>query len=199
MFDLKRRIGLTSLFLLLVAGLLVSCSAGAEKRLRGYAQDFITALDVDVVEEKHSVLIALYHIDAPNSRISSEYIVSDAPEEVKEKLMAFHLAEEGWLAPDKNGWIGTKVSSLSQGHPTPEQMKEDLEECYLPERDSGVGFFLICPWYRVKDYLADDGSFYTSFLYMNYVVLTTSGKLVVRIRDTKKWYSSCFTTFEPKT
>ena len=45
-------------------------------------------------------------MDEPTSFIRSDYIVSDTPEEVKEKLRALHLAEKGWLAPSEDGWIG---------------------------------------------------------------------------------------------
>ncbi len=193
MFDKKRRFGLTPLFLLLASGLLAGCPLGAETRLRGYAQEFITALGVDIVEEKHEVLVAPIHIDEPTSFMVSEYIVSDTPEEVKEKLKALHLAEKGWLAPSKNGWIGGRVSSLSPRHATPERVKGELGYLLL-DGDPDFDFFLVCPWYRVYNHYDDDGSYYISFLYMNAVALTNSGKLVVRIRDTKNERSlSCLT------
>ena len=77
-------------------------------------------------------------------------------------------------------------------------MKERLEEFSIPEGESGIDFFLICPWDRVEPH--EDGDFYISLtLYPNFVILTNSGKLVVLIRDTKQWYSSCLTAFGPKT
>ena len=198
MFGMQRRIGLTSLFFLLVSGFLAGCSPGADKRLRGYAQDFVTALEIDIVEEKHKVLIAPIHMDEPTSLIHSEYIVSDTPEEVKEKLRALHLAEKGWLAPSEDGWIGAQVSSLSPRHATPEYMKELYENYVLPEDDSEIDFFLICPWYGSES--PDDGKTYISvFLYPHYVILNKSGKLRVLIRDTTEWYSTCLTEYGPKT
>ena len=197
MFDMQRRIGLTLVFFLLVSGFLAGCSPGADKRLRGYAQDFVTALEIDIVEEKHKVLIAPIHMDEPTSFIASEYIVSDTPEEVMEKLRALHLAEEGWLAPNENGWIGAQVSSLSPRHVTPEEMTEDLERFSLPEGDSEIDFFLICPWYMGPK--SDEGKSYISLsLYPNYVILSNSGKLKVLIRDTPEWYSTCLTESGPK-
>ena len=123
MFDIKRRGGLTFLVFLLLSVFLAGFNPGAERRLRGYAQEFVTAIDIDIAEEKHKVLIAPIHMDEPTSFIRSEYIVSDTPEEVKEKLRALHLAEKGWLAPSEDGWIGAQVSSLSPQHATPEYMK----------------------------------------------------------------------------
>ena len=196
MFDIKRRGGLTSLVFLLLSVFLAGCNPGAERRLRGYAQEFVTAIDIDIAEEKHKVLIAPIHMDEPTSFIRSEYIVSDTPEEVKEKLRALHLAEKGWLAPSEDGWIGaltgTQVSSLSPRHATPEQMKEWYESYVLPEDDSEIDFFLICPWYESKS--PDDGKTYISVsLYPHYVILNKSGKLRVLIRDTTEWSSRCLT------
>ena len=192
MFDIKRRGGLTFLVFLLLSVFLAGFNPGAERRLRGYAQEFVTAIDIDIAEEKHKVLIAPIHMDEPTSFIRSEYIVSDTPEEVKEKLRALHLAEKGWLAPSEDGWIGAQVSSLSPRHATPEYMKEWYESYVLPEDDSEIDFFLICPWYESKS--PDDGKTYISVsLYPHYVILNKSGKLRVLIRDTTEWSSRCLT------
>ena len=162
--------------------------------LRGQAEDFVSALDVDIVEEEHRFIFVPWNEDAPASYITSTYVVSETPEEVEEKLWALHRAEDGWLAPSKDGWIGEvplTVIPVTGRVSNPEEDREDLRSLLLTERDSNIltlrtdhlpeiDFFLICPW--LEGYQPDT---YTT-LYANVAVLTNEGKLVVRIH-TRGW------------
>ena len=186
------------IFLLLVTGLLSSCYR-TETILRDYAEDLVSALDVDIVEEKHKITIALLHADVPASYITSTYVVSDSPEEIKEKLRALHLAEEGWLAPSKDGWIG-KIP-LDPDAQSPVKFERDHKFLLLARFESGkltrrmedlprIEFFLICPWWGGPR--RPDGSVrYYKVDYANVVALTDEGKLVSRIYDGVRWPELC--------
>ena len=134
----------------------------------------------------------------PTGFIVTEFIVSDTSGVVKEKLKALHSVEAGWLAHGNEGWIGTRISSLIPRHATPEDMRESFAIQDRVEGDSGIDFFVICPWYESK--ACDGGKTYVSVrLYPHYVILTNKGKLIVLIRDTPTWSSTCLSDTGPQT
>ena len=156
------------LFLLFATGLLAGCyrllpgpNPKVETTLRGYAENFVSALDVDIVDEEHDVLLVSFFDDAtPYSHITSTYVVSETSEEVKEKLRALLLSENGWLGPNKDGLIG--------GKPLP-----------LPLRDRPeIDVLLMCALKQTAD-----GEFYHIYTFVNTVILTKEGKLVIRLHE----------------
>ena len=192
---LRNRFWRNSLFLLLLTGLLAGCIPHTRTILRSRAEDVVSVLDVDIVQEEHRFIFALWNEDAPASYITSTYVVSETPEEVKEKLWALHRAEDGWLAPSKDGWIGEVPLSVTYTGRvrSPEEVREDLRSRLLSERVSNIltletdhlpeiDFFLICPWLKASSRQPDT---YTT-LYVNAVVYTNEGKLVIRIH-TRGW------------
>ncbi len=185
---LRTRFWPNSLFLLFVTGLLAGCIPQTRIILRGQAEDFVSALDVDIVEEEHELIFVPWNEDAPASYITSTYVVSETTEEVEEKLRALHRAEDGWLAPSKDGWIGEVplVIPVTGRVRNPEEIREYLRSLLLSENDSNIltlrtdhlpeiDFFLICPWLQ-----AHQPDTYTTF-YANVAVVTSEGKLVIRI------------------
>ena len=179
MNGLRDRFGVISLFLLLATALLNGCEQRSEISLRGSAKDFITALDVEIVEEEHDIAGGLAN-DEPSSFITSEYVVSDTPEELREKLRAFHLAEDNWLAAGEDGWIGDVQLEVIEhkGRPTtPAEFEKGLGFGLLRKRDTGVDFLLICPWLKASPLTS-----YSS-LYSDMVLLTEEGTLIILLHD----------------
>ena len=184
----KGRFYLISICLILMACVCGGChQLTAEPRLRGYAEDFIALLDVDIVEEEHSVVIAQVHQDVPASFILSEYDVSESSEQVREKLKALRLAKNGWVAPSEEGWIGEiRLDTVR----TPVDAYRRFEEQLFRGEDREIGFFVACPWWRSR---LDDGSgTYMTLSYTNLVFLTNDGNLFVWIYNAD-WPRTRFT------
>ena len=182
---LRERSWLNLLILLLASGLLAGClqqTEGAENRLKGIARDFVTKLEFDVVKEEHYVLFGIRH-DMPSNWVSSDYVISDAPEDVRERLKAFHDSHDFWLAPSNDGWTkDIKMQIIDQlGRPlSPGEVKEDLEFYYrIADRlkdDSGIDFFVICPWAVV-------GAETYAIVYSDVVILTEEGTLIIKLHS----------------
>ncbi len=169
------------LILLLASGLLAGCLP-TDEELESYfkplARDVVTKLEIDVVAEEHSVLSAIRH-DMPSSWVISRYVISDAPEEVREKLKAFHDAHDYWLAPSQDGWSrDVKLEFLEHldGPETPAHVEKYLERFPGLKDDSGIDFFIICPWYVV-------GAETYSTLYSDSVILTEGGALIIHLHN----------------
>ena len=168
------------LLLVLSSVLLAGCvqqKASMESQLRAIARNFVTELEIDVVEEEHFFGI---RNDNPSSSVASYYVISEAPEAVREKLKAFHDAHEFWLAPRNDGWSrDVKLQIIDRGRPlSPAEVEEDLEFAYRhTERlkdDFAINFFVICPWYYVGDETY-------AIVHSDTVFLTEEGTLVVRL------------------
>ncbi len=172
---------LNLLVLLLASVLLAGCFQTTEQRensLRGFAKEFVTALEVDIVEERHGIRLSGQH-DIASSWISSVYIISDAPEEVREKLKALHDARDFWLAPSQDGWVGDVRLNVipGLGRPwSPAEKEEDFKYSFSMVRESGIDFFVICPWL-----IKADRSYTT--IYSDTVILTGEGALLVRLHS----------------
>ena len=178
---LRDRSWVNLLILLLASVLLAGCLQTEEEfqnYLRGMARDFVTALEVDVLEEEHSFLSAIRQ-DMPSSWITSKYVISDAPEDVRVKLKAFHNAQEFWLAPSKDGWsrdVKLQILNDSGGTMSPAKMEDSLETFHSLKDDSEIDFFVICPWYVV-------GAETYATLYSDTVILTEKGTLVIQLHS----------------
>ena len=169
-----------NLLVLLLASVLLAGCLLTEEELESYfrdmARDFVTELEIDVVAEEHSALSAIRH-DMPSSWVISRYVISDAPEEVREKLKAFHDAHDYWLAPSQDGWsrdVKLKFLEHLDGPMTPAEVEKDLEGFPGLKDDSGIDFFIICPWYVV-------GAETYSTLYSDTVILTEEGTLIIQL------------------
>lgn len=170
------------LFLLfLVVSLLSGCRQRTETLLRGYAEDVVSALDLDILHEEHHVTFVPFDADEPSSRITSYYQVSQAPEEIIEKLSAIHHSDKAWSKYDRGQWIG-EVPLVTE-FSTPEEQK-DVFRYYLPSKpgSNGIGvesrpdmdYLLICPWFGV-------GENTYSTVYAHAVMLSEDGVLVIVI------------------
>ena len=181
MSDSRDRSWVNLLVLLLASVLLAGCFQSTEQRensLRGFAKDFVTELEIDIVEEQHSIQLSGQH-DVPSSSITSTYVISDAPEDVREKLKALHNAQDFWLAPSQDGWIGDVRLKIIEGlgrPKSPSDNEEDFKYYFSRVRESGIDFFVICPWM-----LEADGSYTT--IYSDKVILTGEGALIIDLHS----------------
>ena len=178
MNDKRDRSGVKFLILMVAPVLLFGC-LGAEAMqiaLSGFAEEFIAELELDILEEEHS----FEHQGTSNS-IVSRYVTSEAPDEVRERLTAFHDGQEFWIMPIKEGWSKDgKVPMILEGTGkdipparVEEELERDLDTLDIEDK-SRIDFFIICPWYRLGE------ETYATFN-ADSVVLTEDGTLIVRL------------------
>ena len=121
------------LSLLWVSALMAGCGT---ETLRGYSEEFVTRLDLEIVEERHDVTIALIEVDAPSSYITSFYVVANSSEEVKDRLRGLQFFGSGWVAPSEDGRTWTGELPLESGS-FPWELEAELRYLLLTMRDSG--------------------------------------------------------------
>ncbi len=171
---------------LLAAGLLAACGVHpihSEAEMRRHAEEFVSGLDLEILEEDHQALIiGWFDPGSPTSSMSSLYEFSNNPEEVKEKLRALYPAGDIWLEFRGSEWLGE--APLNIGLLTPEEAKDHkldmlAQPKFIPklrqgsERLQGTSLLLICPWLETKDGF--------SLSYADAVALTEEGHLLVQL------------------
>ena len=142
----------------LVTGLLAGCGTHpihSEAEMRRHAEEFVSGLEVEILEEDHQTLIiGWFDPGSPTSYINSMYELSNSPEEVKEKLRALYPAGDVWMEYRYGRWLGE--APLDIGLLTPEKSRDyTLSLLIQPkfraklrqggDRLPGIVLLLICP------------------------------------------------------
>ena len=174
------------LLLLMAAGLPTGCGVHpihSEAEMMRHAEEFVSGLDLEVLEEDHQALIiGRFDPGSPTSSMSSLYEFSNSTEEVRDKLRALYPAGDIWLEFRGGEWLGE--APLDIGLLTPEEAKDYtlnmlLQPKFIPklkqgsERLQGTSLLLICPWLETKDGF--------SLIYADAVALTEEGQLWVQL------------------
>ena len=182
MIVLRSRFWTNLLFFLLATVSLTGCRQQTESTLTSYAERVVSALEFDIVEQHHYFTVAGLDGGVPSSEIASTYLVSNAPEEVKDRLRGLYPAGETWLEYSEGELIGEVPIGWAAAHA--DYVKETIRRKLLSKSRPGltvdeehppeIDLLLICPWYWTFD---ED---YTT-QYSDVIILTKEGILVIEI------------------
>ena len=159
MIVLRSRFRINLLFFLLATVSLTACRQQAESTLTSFAERVVSALEIDIVEQHHYFTVAGLDADVPTSEIASTYLVSNVPEEVKDRLRALYPAGETWLEYSEGELIGEVPIGREAAHA--DYVKETIRRKLLSKSRPGlavdeehppeIDLLLICPWFLESD------------------------------------------------